>query len=371
MKTPHPLSLLLLAGALAACGSVDLAASDATSAPGADTKVTGDDSGTPGPSADATDSTDGIAINPDTDGGDSPSDGDTSADGDAAREPDTTSEDIATEEVTDGSDEDTTVAEDVAAAPSRCTTDEGVITCPFETKTLDIPVGLITEARDVLYATPLTDPPAGGFPVVLLFHGAAVEVEYFWNTAAGLLDIGGLTHQVGTVKALLDAGFAVVTPRAEKALTYWNTNVPPWLFAWTTAPDHTLMTELLAAIADGTFGDLDADRLYASGISSGAYMASRVALTYPGVRAIAIHSGSYMECGGAVCTVPELEASHPPALFLHGEADPIVPLWTMELYRDALTAAGVATKTVTDPALGHEWLPGSPEAISEWFLDHP
>ena len=49
---------------------------------------------------------------------------------------------------------------------------------------------------------------------------------------------------------------------------------------WPTAPDATMLTNLFAAAKAGTFGPIDLDHLHATGISSGAYMTSRMAFSY-------------------------------------------------------------------------------------------
>ena len=76
--------------------------------------------------------------------------------------------------------------------------------------------------------------------------------------------------------------------------TYWDTNIPPYSFAWTTAPDHDLMVAIFDGIAYRDYGELDESSLYASGISSGGYMTSRMAVSYPGrFKALAINAASY------------------------------------------------------------------------------
>jgi predicted esterase len=360
----------------AACSSVDLEPTAEVSAADAatDTSSIGFADGTPGPGADIDlGPGDALPLDDATAGGDVWAAEDALADAAMA---DTAALDATDVPLDDVIDPDGTEPTDAVAPPldivgsSRCAKDgQGTLYCQHETLTLDVPVGLFTEARDVLYEVPMGAVPAGGFPVVILFHGTYIMPEYFWEASdTGIL---GAWYQALVVKELLDAGFAVLTPRAEFALSYWNTNVAPWNMMWTTSPDHQLMLTLIDAIANGDFGPLNGDRLYASGVSSGGYMASRVALTYAGVKAIAVHSASYMTCAASICVVPTLESSHPPALFLHGELDPVVPMMTMELYRDALVDAGVQTKTVTDPAVGHEWIPASPSAMVAWFLAHP
>ena len=104
-------------------------------------------------------------------------------------------------------------------------------------------------------------------------------------------------------------------------------------------------------------------------------------------RAVVCESGSYMICGGAACVVPgathcedgplSLPKDHPPILFLHGLIgefafalpkcfdcvyshenlqDPVVPYWTMELYKHALDLQGTITGLVTCDTCDHQWV---------------
>ena len=122
---------------------------------------------------------------------------------------------------------------------------------------------------------------------------------------------------------------------------------------WPTAPDATMLTNLFAAAKAGTFGPIDLDHLHATGISSGAYMTSRMAFSYEvrwagdvahhvvarqggkirvlttcrvlhgqgKFRSLAIESGSFDYCGGPLCAAPlpgGFPKNHPPTLFLQG-----------------------------------------------------
>jgi predicted esterase len=124
-------------------------------------------------------------------------------------------------------------------------------------------------------------------------------------------------------------------------------------------------------MAAGTFGPLDLTRRFAVGFSSGGYMTSRMAVSYSGTfRALAIDEGSYATCLSAVCVVPSLPANHPPTLFLQGGLDPVVPLWTMELYNQALVAQGTETRVVIDPTATHQWLNVAPVEVPAWIRAH-
>lgn len=248
---------------------------------------------------------------------------------------------------------------------SRCQQTAEMITCPKLTAELG------PWMRDVHYQVPLGEPPAGGWPVVLMFQGSFFSAEVTW-TAAAILPFGAY-NQTLVVKTLLDHGYAVVTPETKlDGGTFWDTNVPPYSLAWETSEDHAFMLETFAAIEDGAFGPLALDRWYATGVSSGGYMTSRMAVSYAGrFRSLAIAAASYATCSGPLCNVPAQAAEHPPTLFVHGELDATVPLGTAVEYRDALAAAGVDTRLVTDPAEGHGWIPAAPAEVLQWFVDHP
>lgn len=253
-----------------------------------------------------------------------------------------------------------------ALAPSRCTVTAALVECAHSDTTIADSLG----TRDVAYATPLGAPPAGGWPTVLYFQGSLVAGHGAFTGAP--TDPFGLYQLALTVKALLDRGYAVVAPDAlVDGSTYWETNIPPYATAWSGSPDDVFMHNLLAALRAGTLGPIDASHLYAMGISSGGFMTSRMAVSYPGVfRALADCSGSYATCSD-ICTVPTpLPSGHPPTIFLHGDLDTIVPMTAVQPYVDALTAEGFVVSVVTDATAGHQWLAAGSTAIPAWFDAH-
>ena len=254
-------------------------------------------------------------------------------------------------------------------AASRCTVSPQEVACPYETQSIPAQVGIL---RDVIWQVPLGTPPAKGFPVVFLFQGSLYGPPKMFKGAVD--GPHGVYHLALTVKGLLDAGYAVLAPEAHaEGSTFWDTNVPPYSIAWSTAPDHAFMLSLFDSIDAGLFGPLDASRMYATGISSGGYMTSRMAVSYQGkFRALAIHSASYATCSGPLCILPDaLPADHPPTLFLHGKADLVVPVGTMEKYNARLVTEGKETRVVVEPGVGHDWLAAGPEEVVGWFDAHP
>lgn len=248
-----------------------------------------------------------------------------------------------------------------------CTVVEQEVDCAYST--LRLQVGL--SRRDVHYALPAGDPPAAGWPVVILYQGSFVSAERYFHGREGQLF--GQLHQARLVDQLLQAGFAVLAPEAHlDGGLFWDTNVPPFSYFWSGSPDDRFVTRIFEAIDEGGFGPLDADTLFAAGISSGGYMTSRMALSYPGrFRALAIQSASWATCSGSLCVLPgALPVDHPPTLFLHGRDDLTVPVSTMRRYRERLDEDGVSTRMRIDEHTGHAWFETGPEEVTAWFAEH-
>lgn len=254
-------------------------------------------------------------------------------------------------------------------AGSRCTASPAEVKCPYTQQSVPAEGGVL---RDVMWQVPLGAPPAKGWPAVLLFQGSFFGPPQMFDATA--ISPFGAYYLALTVKGLLDAGYAVLAPAAHaNGGLFWDTNVPPWSTDWADAPDNAFMISIFAAISSGKFGPLDSSRLYATGISSGGYMTSRMAVSYPGkFKALAVCSGSYATCSGPACIVPDpLPSDHPPTLFLHGQIDAIVPIATMQAYDARLVSEGKETRVVVDPAAGHQWIAAGPTEVVGWFDAHP
>lgn len=252
-----------------------------------------------------------------------------------------------------------------AAPPSRCATTWTTITCARNTTTVWTG-DLDLVPRQVHWQVPTGTAPARGWPVVIMFSPSLYSSQLAWSSSR-LLPAGAY-YQTASIKALLDAGYAVITPENPLGgYTAWATNLP--LVDYESSNDRALVDDLLAGIGTNRFGPLDADRRFATGMSSGGYMTSRMAVSHPGAfRALAVQSGSYATCAGPLCPIPQtMPADHPPTLFLHGKADFIVPIATMYPYRDRLRAAGVPTRTVTETWARHEFLAAAPGELVAWF----
>jgi len=252
----------------------------------------------------------------------------------------------------------------IFAQGSRCNKSETYIGCTY--RRMDIPYEY--GSRTLFYEFPLGTPPEKGWPVVIFFQGSFFKAEYaFWSYAG---EPFGAYYQTDVVKNLLDHGYAVLAPNAGyNGSTFWNTNIPPFDFDWSIAPDHYLMLKLFDMIKGGVIGPLDFNNMHATGISSGGYMTSRMAISYTKYfRSLVVAAGSYCVCGGPVCPIPDkLPEAHPPTLFLHGEIDVIVPIITMRWYHEKLLANKIDTQVVVNLFTGHAWISESPPLVYKWF----
>lgn len=235
---------------------------------------------------------------------------------------------------------------------------------------------------------------AGPRPAVVLFQGTSsigsdslgldpsggsLGPGGTWNHAIDTAAPFGAYYQVKVVQALLDRGFTVIQPAAHYQVGigyFWDTNA-----GWSGSEDQQFTPALIAAIQGGAFGPVDLTHLYATGISSGGYMTSRMANDFASrpsqldparpFRAVAIESASYESCSGSLCVIPTpLPAAHPPTLFLHGLLDSVVPIATAQAYDSALKAQAIPERFVVDPAAGHQWIAAAPGEIVAWFQGH-
>lgn len=260
-----------------------------------------------------------------------------------------------------------------AQAASVCTdTVSGTshtLNCPYKSKTVYSAYGI---PRIVRYQLPAGTPPVSGWPAVLLFQPSVFPI--FWTAPDSTP--AGAYYQVQTIQTLLDAGYAVVEPPTNYArgFQYWDTNTPGMdtSINYTTTDDYGFLNNVFNGVVGGQYGPINGNRLYATGMSSGGYNTSRMAVSFQArFRALAVQSGSYANCLGFYCTIPNpLPANHPPTLFLHGGSDNTVPVSTMEAYYNQLQSQGIDSRKVVAPGLTHEYLPQAPSEILNWFNTH-
>jgi len=258
-------------------------------------------------------------------------------------------------------------------AQSRCSTSQRGITCSHSSTQFNI----AGQKRTVHYQRPASGAVKG---TVIIFHGWNLYADYGWDAQKD--DYYGLYNKVRTVQALLEAGYVVITPNAQKPAGYWDTNESPYntanLVKWEDSPDDELVLALLSGIGEGRFGaGTSLEAVHAVGFSSGGYMTSRMAYNYEGrFKSLAIASASYYYCGGEYCpasiaaSLKSIYKTHPPTLFMHGTKDSLVPVSTSETYYKNLKANNVATRRVTVKNMDHQWMPDAYKEVLAWIQQH-
>lgn len=242
------------------------------------------------------------------------------------------------------------------------------VNCPSQS--LRLPADLLGQVtRGITYQIPQGQAPQQGWPVVFIYQGSYGLINNFFYSSQYPF---GIYYEGKLIQTLLDHGYAVIAPHAI-AGTVWQSNAPVFSRAYTTSGDYRFLSNVLAAIKQGRFGHLNPNRQYATGLSSGGYNTSRMAVSFPKeFRALAIQSASYATCLGPLCSIPkQLPADHPPTLIQQGSLDPIVPWITAQAYYDRLLAQGIKTSFYTEPNGRHGWFPSSPDRVLQWFNQNP
>ncbi|MFZ4517843.1 MAG: alpha/beta hydrolase family esterase [Microthrixaceae bacterium] len=191
--------------------------------------------------------------------------------------------------------------------------------------------------RWYLLTTPAGHDGRNPVPLVLDFHGLAEGAEVH----TGMASYGRLGQQ---------EGFAVAVPQGEGAVPAWKVGLDP------SNPDLAFVDALLDQLGQQLC--LDTSRVYATGLSNGAFMASTLGCVRADrFAAIAPIAGVRFPEGCA--------PSRPvPVLAVHGTADPIL------LFNggvgDLSSALAGTTPTLPPAADADIDGPGYPEAVRGW-----
>ena len=232
-----------------------------------------------------------------------------------------------------------------------CTVTPDAVTCTPVISHLTVG----TANRDVYWQTPTRPAPPSGYPVVVLFQGSFLGPSTTWGTVSKDMAFGG--YQQARLQAMLLAqGYVVIAPSAASGVA-WQTNTGG---PWDLTADSAVMTALFEAMARGDFTALDASRWYATGISSGGYMTSRMALSYAGkFHALAIESASWATCAGSWCALPATLPADASALYARNLYNFLSAFWDKEQGRPVLDAEiGDAVRLTKDGHVVSERLKG-------------
>ena len=257
---------------------------------------------------------------------------------------------------------------------------------PTAVKTLAFMQGTQPRSRSVYYRIGATtgpgyNPATGAHSAVMLFQGTSSDGNDMtvpddlggglngprgtWSTNVPLPGDFGAGLQVSTVIALVDAGYTVIQPAAYRRCATikgalqcfyaWDTNLGAWGTERNPGLDLSLTNALILELSPGktTFGTIDIDHVYATGISSGGYMSSRMANEFASglngngtvkdrskpVRAVAIDAASFQTCSVACPVVIDTADTHAPTFLLYDRNDMVVPIRTVDRYIARLKAS--------------------------------
>jgi predicted peptidase len=201
----------------------------------------------------------------------------------------------------------------------------------------------------------ITEPPTTYSYQVILPDGYNQNPTATWPLIFALHGAGG----IGDLAPVFDAygasdtqfPFIVILPDAED-------------FGWIT-------TSLRGTLDDvKTKFRVDSERIYATGMSAGAYAAWRLAASRPNdFAAIVLTAGGGLD--DFACSL-----KHVPTWLLHNQNDPVVPTSeSTELYDAIVNCGGLARLTIYPPPTGYHphdaWRPTySNPAFYDWLLRH-
>ena len=228
----------------------------------------------------------------------------------------------------------------------------------------------ILQKRIIIWQKPTTDPDEDGYPVLILMHGA-VQTSLSWFI--GLSQWG--KRQTDFANQALEEGYIIIAPNSQKPIR-------PGPRAWDAfteeienSRDLTLIQNILEWV-ETMDCKIDENRIFCAGFSSGAFMTSRIGLTFPEeFCGLIIHSGCNAESieitnRGPVfdCETPiDISTNHPPTLIVHGEQDSLVPYECAFRYYSDLIDGEIPTELLNDPEGGHIWLKDYNKDIFTWL----
>lgn len=227
--------------------------------------------------------------------------------------------------------------------------------------------------RKVYLALPPGKSPEKGWPVAILLHGRGQTAGAWFGK--GLLSRG---DQKLFPPLILNAGIVVMAP---EALEPFGKGVKQWDF-FHRKPEHSGDLAFFQNFFQWMEGNrkitFDFSKVYAIGISSGGFMASRLGQVYPEKwAALVVIAAGNADSFPQIPTFPldskalsnEISFQHPPTLIIHGDKDRIVPFVYGERYFQDLKQAGVKAEMLVVPEGGHQWPTQFHERMIKWMME--
>jgi polyhydroxybutyrate depolymerase len=185
-------------------------------------------------------------------------------------------------------------------------------------------------------------------PLVFAFHGFLVDSKDVMPLYTKLGDAAEKHHFILVYPNAIDRSWALTPDKMVKDLAFFD----------------ALLKKLSADYK------IDPDRIYATGMSNGGYMAHFVGKERSTVvAAVACHSGAL-----GLQTLLGINAERKfPVMIIHGDKDGIISVKTARENRDKYKKEGHEVKYVEVPGLNHWWAAdaGINDQIWEFFAEHP
>jgi predicted esterase len=231
----------------------------------------------------------------------------------------------------------------------------------------------LVNARLLTWREPEINPPEGGFPVLILFHGA-VQHAWAWFSNSGKWG----KEQTYFTDSALERGYFVIAVESKRPV--W-----PGPRAWdafsknlSNNKDLQYVNSILKWLNNCKLS-VNTSNVFCVGFSSGAFMCSRIGQTIgPKIKGLVIHSGANANTLKLTWKGPifdlskplDISSDHPPSLVVHGNNDSIVKVECgLHLFND-LKRAGIDCELLISENGEHIWLNEFTDNILDWLDEH-
>ena len=228
--------------------------------------------------------------------------------------------------------------------------------------------------RQLLWEAPTPPPPAGGYPVLFLFHSRFQHAQTWFASS------NGSSGQAAFTTKALNVGFFILAPDAETTPDPYG--IRDWSYTEKTVNDSLdllFMQNILSWLKTSPPVAVNLSRFFCCGFSSGGTMTSRIGhwlgaqvsaiAVCAGANADAVTTVGYLQYPIFNVTGPQgFEPGFPPTLVILGAQDHRVPPAAGVHFSEELARGGVRTTLLENPYGMHRWQSVFDNETLSWFL---